>query len=85
MEKNFKGDLKMKKVKLEIEVEVKDTTNYVAVDKDGTIIESACSIVAPDDSIVWIASNKDLFNDDVQEIYTVVNWRNTLSKVQRDE
>jgi len=75
----------MKKVKLEIEVEVKDTTNYVAVDKDGTIIESACSIVAPDDSIVWIASNKDLFNDDVQEIYTVVNWRNTLSKVQRDE
>jgi hypothetical protein len=85
LEKNFKGDLKMKKVKLEIEVEVQDTTKCVAIDKDGTIIESACSIVAPDDSIVWIASNTDLFNDDVQEIHTVVNWRNTLTKVQCDE
>lgn len=75
----------MKKVKIEIEVEVRDTTKYVAVDKDGTIIESACSIVAPDDSIVWIASNTDLFNDEVQEIHTIVNWRNTLNKVQRDE
>lgn len=75
----------MKRVKIEIEVEVKDTTNYVAVDKDGTIIESEYNMVAPDDSIVWTASNTDLSNDEVQEIHTIVNWRNTLNKVQRDE
>jgi len=69
----------MKKVKLEIEVDVQDTTKYVAVDKDGTIIESEYSMVAPDDSIVWIAENCG--GSEWTEIDTISNWRDTLTEV----
>jgi hypothetical protein len=72
----------VKTIKLEVEVEIDDDVNWLAVSKDGHICQfSTEPDIKSEASVLWIPSN--YMDDSIYErgIVNVSNWRRSKTKI----